>query len=219
MLETTISRLCNICHASLIEPFILCAECKFVNALKPIYSFHICLKCFSTGAETGNHSNSHKYIIIHDKIRVFPNTIWTAREDCRLLELVERCGFANWLDIGRAMGTFSAEECRDHYIENYFNGIFSKACKLTNSPYNRIETPYLFRSNSFDPPRNKLDEMHNRFIANYRFARSEFDSSFDGSAERIITGLHMTNEWNTDFQCISDSLNLALVRAYNNRLR
>lgn len=208
-----VQNICIVCHTRLNQSFILCAECK----LSSLHRYKVCLKCFASGAETGTHKNNHKYQVIHDKIKLFPNTNWTAREDSMLLNCLERYGFANWSDIGRSMGLKSIA-CRDHYIENYFNGIFTKACNLP-TPYNRIETPYLFRSNSLDPPRNKFDEKQNRFNANYRYARSEFDTSFDASAENIISGLHSGNEWSDDYRDISDVLDLSLVRAYNNRLR
>lgn len=211
--------MCDICRNSLKEPFILCADCKSISLHRPQHRCQICVKCFASGIENIDHKNTHKYTIVHDKIKVFSNTEWTAQEESLLLNLLERFGFNNWLDISRAMGIYSAEECRDHYINNYFKGLFCKSCGLPSFSYSRIENPYLFRSNSFDPPRNKLNETQNRYVADYRYARSEFDTPFDGSAENIICELHPSSEWNVDYQDISDKLNLALVRAYNNRLR
>lgn len=214
MSENQVRNSCDVCHSMLNAPFIVCAECKCT-----LNRFQICVKCFASGAETEYHKNVHKYVIVHDKIKVFSNTAWKAREDCLLLDLLGRYGFTNWTDISRVMGTFSAEECRDHYLNNYFKEIFCKACNLMSFPYNRNETPYLFRSGSIDPPRNKFDGIQNKFIAEYRFARSEFDTPFDGSAETIICNLHSRNEWSDDFGDISDLLNVALGQAYNNRLR
>lgn len=111
-----------------------------------------------------------------------------------------RYGFSNWADIGRKLNSHTADECRKHYIQNYMDGIFSKACQLTRQPYIRTNVPYLYRQNAIDPPRN-----------------NDFDIPFDASAENIISELH--EDWNGEFKEIGEHLNFALIQAYNHRLR
>lgn len=207
---------CNICGQILHETYIACGECEQKNFTTRRSRFNICLECFAKGAESKNHSNSHSYIIIHDNVKIFPNTSWSAREDDTLLNLLMQYNFANWSDISHKIKNYSSDECRNHYIQNYFDGIFWKSCKLTKYPYFRIETPHLYRINSLEPPR-KLDMALN--MADYRFARSDFDTPFDVSAEGVISNLHLDNEWGNEFKHIAKSLNCALVNVYNNRLR
>lgn len=210
--------LCDICCTMLNDTYIACAGCKKNNFSTPTKPFEICLKCFAIGAESGNHLNSHSYAIMHSNVNIFPNTSWLAREDSALIELLTQHGFANWSDISRKIGTHSAVECRNHFMQNYFDGIFWKTCELTKYPYCRIDVPYLYRSSSIDPPRNS-DMVKTKFMADYQFARSDFDTQFDVSAEGVMSGLHLDNEWNDEFKHIGESLNCALVIAYNNRLR
>lgn len=203
---------CNVCHNTLSEPYITCAECKSTKHLS-------CLKCFAVGAEIGNHLNSHAYIITHDNVKVFPNSNWSAREERKLLELLMRCGFGNWADISRAIGSRNAVECRDHYLQCYFDGIFWKTCGLTKYPYERLTIPYLYRQNVIEPPRYYSETVQSKFMAGYRYARSDFDTPFDVSAESVIANIKLPNEWDDEYREISELLNGALGNAYNHRLR
>lgn len=157
-------------------------------------------------------------MIIHNNVKIFPNTIWPAHKELSLIELCQQFGFANWSDISRKMKTHDAVECRNHYIKNYFDGMFWKTCKLTKYPYCRTDVPYLYNRNSFDPPRMSSGAVQMKLMADYQFARSEFNTQFDASAELVISSLD-NDEWNDEFSHIGESLKCALVNAYNNRLR
>lgn len=210
---------CDACHTELSAPYIKCAECKQKSTQNVLRSFQMCLKCFASGAETGLHMNTHSYIIVHNNVKVFSNTTWSARENCMLLDQLESKGFANWSDISRSLGTYSAEECRDYYLQNFFDGLFRESCQLTKFPYTRIDVPYLYRQNSYDPPRCKLDDLQKKCSANYRFARSDFDTPFDSGAERVIGDVQLDSEENDEYSNILADLNCSLVNVYNNRLR
>lgn len=209
---------CKVCNCSLQEPYIACAECGKNSIKEKTIPHTFCLRCFSTGAETGTHSNTHAYIIIHDNVKVFPNSNWSAREERKLLELLIRFGFGNWADISRAIGSRTETECRDHYLQYYFDGIFQRTCNLTKFPYTPLRTPYLYRSNVIDPPRYHSDQSN--FMVGYRFARNDFDTLFDSSAENIISQMQSMDQWGDgDFRDVGERLNCALVSAYNSRLR
>lgn len=197
---------CDICRNAMTEPFITCAECP--------RQFRACLKCFASGAEHGDHLNSHSYSVTHDNVRVFRGSDWMAHEERRLLKLIEHFGFGNWIDIARALRTRSADECKNHYLNNYFGGIFWQACELTKYPYKRPTTPYLYRHNVIDPPRHLPESAQSKHMAGYRFARSDFDTPYDNSAESLVSHLD-----GGDDECVSEALQCAMVRAYNNRLR
>lgn len=201
---------CNICNSILIEPYITCAQC--IRHLS-------CLKCFANGGETSMHSSNHNYIITHDNIKLFPNSNWSAREECRLLELIQQHGFGNWNDIAKSIQTKDPTECQKHYLDNYFDGIFTKTCGLTKDGYKRIVNPFLYKSNSIDPPRHTMEMINSKLMAGYRFARSDFDTPYDVSAESLVSHLHTPTEWGNDYAEIGDELNATMVAAYNNRLR
>lgn len=196
------------------EPYIVCAECEQKEFSTKTIRLPICLECFGKGVELKNHLNNHSYMIRHDNVNIFPNTSsWSARHDNTLLDLLTKYNFANWSDISRKIKLYSADECQNHYIQNYFDGIFWQPCKLTKFPYNRIEIPYFYQLNTFDPPRMSAE------MADYRFTRSDFDTPYDISAENIICNLYLDKECNNDFKQIGEDLNCAMVIAYNNRLR
>lgn len=209
---------CDICHTCMAEPYITCAECP-----RPPASVHaavrLCLACFARGAEAGAHLNSHAYSVTHDTVRVFRGSDWTAGEERRLVELLERCGFGNWADVAKALGGGrTADACQRHYLNHYFGGIFWQMCGLTRWPYVRTRTPHLLRANVADPPRHAADSAQSKCMAGYRFARSDFDTPFDSSAELLISQLDGADRWDFDAS-VSETLNCAMVRAYNNRLR
>lgn len=207
---------CDICGCSLVEPYITCAQCPPKQKRPGHWS---CLKCFASGAETATHTSSHNYIITHDNIKLFPNSNWSASEERRLLELMQHHGFGNWGDIARALQTKTANECRDHYSDNYIGGIFAKTCGLAKHSYRRTVVPYLYKSNSIDPPRHTMEMIHSKLMAGYRFARGDFDTPYDVSAESLVSRLHSPRDWGKEYEEIGAELNAALFVAYNNRLR
>jgi Myb-like DNA-binding domain len=206
---------CQKCALMLEEPYIQCAECEDT----------FCVLCFSRGAETQHHRNNHSYIVRHDTVQVFPGSGWTAHEEKRLLELLLVYGYGNWEDVSLALKTKTLDECRDHYLRYYFDGIFEQTMGLTSQPYQPITVPYLYRMSSVDPPRfPDQDCVGFKETGGYRCARSEFDTPFDQSAEAVVSNLLMTEIDSTYWEQsnnrdLADKLHCALFRAYNHRLR
>lgn len=192
------------------EPYIKCADCFC----------HICLKCFSKGAETRYHSNTHSYIIIHDNINVFPYTNWTAAEEKKFLNLILIHGLGNWEEISKQMITRNIDECRQHYFTCYFDGIFKKLLGLTNDIYLPERIPYLYKMKCIDPPRYEIDSIYFKNMAGYRAARGDFDIPYDNSAESLINDLELNDDdWPKDYQNIKDELHCAIFKAYNHRIK
>lgn len=201
---------CANCSVGLQEPYINCAECP---------QYLSCLQCFAKGAESGDHQNTHAYIITHDNVKVLPNCQWSAREERQLLELLLRCGYGNWGDIAAGLTTKTATECRDHYHRYYFDGIFTQTLGLTRHIYWPETIPFMYKANSVEPPRHSLEMVQSKHMAGYRFARSDFDTPYDLSAESLISDLQTHRDWGDEWQTIGDTLNCAMVNAYNHRLR
>lgn len=199
---------CEKCSVILEEPFVCCAEC---NQL-------FCLNCFARGVETKIHRNTHSYIIRHNSINVFPQTDWSAGEEKRLLNLILTLGYGNWEEISKSMKNRSPDECREHYLKCYFDGIFEKTLGLTNrNCYVRSTMPFLIKMNSLDPPRCDTEMPNFKTMAGYRFARSDFDTPYDNSAEALLNHTLLDVEDDPENTEAIDELNCALFRAYNHR--
>lgn len=199
---------CDVCNCLVQEPYIKCAECRN----------RFCLQCFSQGAETSEHSNSHDYIIRDDNVRVFPYSNWCAREEKKFIDLMLVNGFGNWDGIAKEMKTRTSSECRDHYMTYYLDGIVGKMGGLTKDPYTPLTIPYLYKINSIEPPRHELDSHNFKEMAGYRCARGDFDIPYDNSAEIIVSSLDLNIESECD-RDVSESLNCAMFNVYNHRLR
>jgi hypothetical protein len=206
---------CQKCEIVLEEPYVQCAECDET----------FCLHCFSRGAETQYHRNIHSYIVRQDTVQVFPTSNWTAKEEKLLLELLLAYGYGNWEDVSKALKTKSLTECRDHYLNYYFDGIFEQTLGLTSQPYKPITIPYLYKMNCIEPPRFKDQDCVNfKTMAGYRCARSEFDTPYDQSAENVVSNLLITeidsNYWvNMNNRDLAEKLYCGVFKAYNHRLK
>lgn len=196
---------CDKCKVVLREPFIRCADC----------SEWFCLPCFASGAETKRHRSDHRYSISRADFNIFPKTSWTANEEKEFLNLIEVQGVGNWEDIGAKMKK-SADECRSHFHTFYFDGVFSKLGMTNENSYVRHNVPYLFKSNSLDPPRGE----NGNSLAGYRFARSDFETPMDHSAESILNNVSIeAQSKDVEMKSIMEAINCAMVRAYNHRLK
>ncbi|KAL5282652.1 TADA2A family protein [Megaselia abdita] len=197
---------CHFCFNVLAELFIECAECN---------SVFLCLNCFSQGKEIENHQKSHSYVIVHDNIRVFSDSDWTAKEEKLLLELIASFGYGNWDDISLAIKTRSSAECQEHYTRFYFDGVFGELLGLTNEVYRPLRTPFLLNLNKMNS--NSYVES----MAGYRAARGDFDIPYDNSAEAIINDLDgcFYGDWLEVLRPLGEKLQCAMLRAYNHKLR
>jgi len=136
---------CNYCTELIDGLRISCAVCP---------DFDLCPECFASGAEIGNHKNSHKYYfsnngnfsifpkspIIEDKGRRRASLLmdtdkdlnkvigdWNVREDSRLLDAVEMFGFGNWKDISKHVETKNEYQVKERFIKCFINGPLGRA--------------------------------------------------------------------------------------------
>lgn len=179
--------------------YIICAECQYSNTEK----FKICKECFAFGAELNTHLNNHSYTTVDSRIG-----ITTLNKEYSSLKC-DTYGFG----FGLIPNTCPLTEINGDswkYFPRKYSG---------NVTYSKITVPYLFRIDTFDPPRRELSNSQNRQIMNYQFARSDFDIPFDGSAENLIS--HLDTGLDTRDQPVEfyENISYALVLAYNNRLR
>lgn len=202
---------CLACKTHMVEPYIQCSECSCL----------LCCNCFCRGAEIVGHKNTHSYRIIRDdNIRVFQNSGWSAKEEKKLLDLLMVHGYGNWEAIAKTLVPRSATECRDHYLNYYFGGIFEKTLGLTNDPYLVDSVPYMYKMTCLDPPRYDIDNVNFKRMAGYRYARSDFDIPFDLSAEGFVSNLDLVDDdCDAETRQAYEAMNCAVFTAYNNRLK
>lgn len=194
------------------EPFVSCFECSEL----------FCLKCFSGGSETNRHKNDHSYTIRRDDFTLFEKSGWTAREEKIFLNLMYSLGVGNWDEIGSTMAK-PAEECRVHFYQFYFDGVFGRQMSLSNEDaYLPHVVPYLMKNNTLDPPRGDRNHFIYKSMAGYRFSRSDFDVPYDNSAESLLNTTIDIDELSKVDDETKESiceLNFAMFRAYNHRLK
>ncbi|XP_034131856.1 transcriptional adapter 2A isoform X2 [Drosophila guanche] len=214
---------CATCRCHLNEPYIKCSEC--LDTL-------LCLQCFSRGREIASHRNCHAYIIVRDDIRVFADEPdWTVRDERVLLQTLRTQGYGNWEAVSYALGErHSPAEIRRHYHDCYFGGIFERLLGLQHARHSYLpeRMPYVFKMRSLDPPRHDdIASMQFKLSAGYRCARGDFDTPYDTSAESLLSIMVAQESFSNEDQQeesrtkreLNEVLRLALVRAYNNRLR
>lgn len=207
---------CCVCKSTLSEPYIRCAECS---------EREICPVCFSNGAEIGEHKNNHNYIIIKNEFPVIYGSDWSAREELELLDVLQECGFGNWVDISKRLQSKSAEECKKHYLQNYIDNQtlpgLPEIRETEASLFGSEVVPYLYKLQDIeDPPRFASNTINYKLLAGYNAARSDFEVNFDNHAESLIADLKFdefcTVERNSE---LGRELQAAIVQAYNHRLR
>ncbi|XP_024943268.1 transcriptional adapter 2-alpha [Cephus cinctus] len=207
---------CRICKTILSEPYIRCAECSNVE---------ICPPCFSSGSEVDEHRNNHNYIIIKNEFPLIENSGWTARQELELLDVLQECGFGNWVDISRRIQGKSPEECKLHYLQHYIDNQtlpgLPNIKETEASLFSSEPIPYLYKLHDLEePPRFATNTVNCRLLAGYNAARSDFEVNFDNHAESLISDLRFDEFSGDDSDnYLGKSLQVAIVEAYNHRLR
>lgn len=207
---------CRVCKSTLVEPYIRCVVCIDVE---------ICPKCFSNGCEINEHKNNHDYVIIKNEFPLIDDTGWTAKQELELLNVIQQCGFGNWIDVSRRVQGKSAEECKTHYLQHYVNGQtlpnLPVIKETTTSLFGCEPIPYIFKLQDLEePPRFSRDTSNCRLLAGYNAARSDFEVNFDNHAELLICDLEYDDfQPDSENYQLGQSLQVAIVQAYNNRLK
>ncbi|XP_025162392.1 transcriptional adapter 2-alpha isoform X1 [Harpegnathos saltator] len=207
---------CRMCRSILVEPYVRCAVCVNVE---------ICLPCFANGREIDAHRNDHDYLIIKNEFPLINGSGWNAKQELKLLDVVQQCGFGNWTDMGRMMHGKSAEECKQHYLQHYVDSqTLSGLPRIKESRaslFGSDPTPYLYKLQDLEePPRFAPNAVNAKLLAGYNAARSDFDVNFDNHAESLVADLNFDEFQPGDYDYkLGQALQVAMVQAYNNRLR
>ncbi|XP_070162335.1 transcriptional adapter 2-alpha isoform X1 [Polyergus mexicanus] len=207
---------CHVCRSILAEPYIRCAMCSNVE---------ICPLCFAKGCEINEHKNDHDYVIIKNEFPLIDGSGWTAKQELELLDVVQQCGFGNWIDVGRRIQGKSAEECKMHYLQYYINNQtlpdLPRIKDTKASLFSCEAIPYLYKLQDIEePPRFAPNTINAKLLAGYNAARSDFEVNFDNHAESLVANLEYDEfQSSDDTYELGQALQTAIVQAYNNRLK
>jgi len=207
---------CHICRSVLVEPYICCAMCTNIE---------LCPSCFANGREINEHKNNHDYMIIKNEFPLIDNSGWTAKQELELLNIIQQCGFGNWVDVGHRVQGKSAEECKTHYLQHYIDNQtlpdLPKIKETAASLFGCEPISYIFKLQDLEePPRFIQDSMNGKLLAGYNAARSDFLVNFDNHAELLVCDLDFDEfQPNDDTYKLGRALQVAIVQAYNIRLK
>lgn len=205
-----------MCRSTLVEPYIRCAICDDVE---------MCPPCFAKGCEIDKHKNDHDYVIIKNEFPLISGSGWTAKHELELLDVLQQCGFGNWMDVGRRMHGKSAEECKTHYLQHYIDSQtlpgLPRIKESRASLFGCEPIPYIYKLQDVEePPRFASNTVNGRLLAGYNAARSDFEINFDNHAESLISDLEFDDfQPGDDAYELGQALQVAIVQTYNNRLR
>jgi transcriptional adapter 2-alpha len=212
----TLDSTCFICKSLISEPYILCAVCECVM---------LCTSCFANGQEKANHKNDHDYMIVKNNFTLIKGSEWTAKEEKTLLNLLQECGFGNWIDISHRLPGKSPVDCKRHYLQHYIdNQSLLGLPKIEDnavSLFGAESIPYTFKlENIEEPPRFVAGTLNFKLMAGYNAARSDFEINFDNHAELLVANLNYKEFSPKDsYYELGQELQLALFGIYNSRLK
>ncbi|PIK52585.1 putative transcriptional adapter 2-alpha isoform X2 [Apostichopus japonicus] len=195
---------CPGCSSFLIEPYVGCLSCQAKT--------HICVSCFAKGWEGGSHENNHNYEIVTNDFPVL-DSLWTAREEMKLLEALSDHGYGNWHDVSNHLPNRTKQECEAHYSKVYLNNTRTVLPTFTSAPVKKLK-PIPCRACE-DPPRPIGDSQRSADMAGYMPARSDYTKEYDNGAEWDIKDIYFQGE---EEQLLTE-LKYAAVDIYYNRLR
>ena len=79
-----------------------------------------CVDCFGARVELGGHKSNHDYMIVDTPSMCLLSEDWTADEELRLLESLEKFGYGNWEAAAEHVGNGRTRlSCERHYARFY----------------------------------------------------------------------------------------------------
>jgi transcriptional adapter 2-alpha len=221
---------CLICKVNLEDLYIKCIDCEemLIESSEKYCddSYHLCLKCFSTGMESQQHKSDHDYQVIDLKsIKTFDN--WNVYQEIQLnsfllddrhslakfssssekcTSLIQYINKFSQVDV-KDNRPFSYDECLKH-VEKWFQVLTNKQQILHQKPSNELtkiclKELELFSTDSQNliPPRPKLHSSAYRLLNGYKPARGDFETETnDGFEMKLIADM----DFEESFTNVSD---------------
>ncbi|KAG9510279.1 Transcriptional adapter 2-beta, partial [Fragariocoptes setiger] len=195
--------------------YVKCDQCQDVN---------LCLECFSSGAELGDHRRNHPYEIIDCGSFPIIDASWKAHEELALLEAIELYGIGNWSEISSKVGTKTEQECMQRYmnvyVDNYIGQVtWQSVDKDAYKVYDHTCSTHgpLSPSLSMPGPQRapNLSREHQLKLG-YMPKRDDFEKEFDNEAELLVSKLAVNANDDND---LDQALKVAHINMYTDRLK
>ncbi|CAH1264217.1 transcriptional adapter 2-beta-like isoform X1 [Branchiostoma lanceolatum] len=202
---------CNYCQVDITTLRVKCADCN---------DFDLCLECFSSGAELGNHTRDHDYQIVDQGNFSLCESEWTALEELAVLEGIEQYGYGNWEEIADHIGNKTSQEVIEFYQERFIHGNLGKSCIPEESPYKVVDHTSskdgpLSPSLSTPPQPPAELTLQEQQELGYMPLRDDFEREYDNEAESMVSTLAV----NYDDDDLETALKLAQVDMFLRRLK
>ena len=152
-------------------------------------------------------------------------SVWTARQELELLDVLQECGFGNGIDVARRMQGKTPDECKNHYMKNFIDHQNLPGLPKIEETRTSLFPPeivlYHFKLQDIkEPPRFAPNSINSRLLAGYNAVRLDFEINFDNHAEQLVADLNYNDFQPEDAHYdLGNSLQIAMVQAYNNRLK
>ncbi|XP_059160863.1 transcriptional adapter 2-alpha-like [Physella acuta] len=210
---------CQVCSAALEVPWIRCVKCQ--------PNLDICTRCFSYGAEIGQHESDHPYTVVKLDFPLFEAS-WTAAEELRLLDAIQEYGLGNWPAVSNRMRTKSAQESERHYFSCYVDKPQPPLPEFEDRDIYTTGAPVTFKL-SDNPPRPPEGSSTWVELGGYSAARSDFNYEYDNYIEMDIARISFSDdedvqaeeegeEMQEEDKIFYKDLNLAVLDVYRNSL-
>lgn len=205
--DQRILRYCVKCKADLGPVYIKCNECPKI---------HLCMKCFSAGAELGDHLRTHEYVVKETagSLAVFEPG-WSAKDEEVLLESIEQYGLGNWEGAAENLPHKTPKEIELHYNKFYVGSLLGKVTIPQDIP-NRMtdHTPSIEESIISAPPPEVKACSNDLMRLAYMPKRDDYEFEYDNDAEQIVC---LLND-DPDADQVEKSLATEMVSIYSDRL-
>jgi len=193
---------------------VVCVEC-----VPPI---DLCLECFSSRAELGQHKAYHSYKLLDNGDFSPLGNDWTAKELVQLLDGLEQFGHGNWNDVSRYVETKGPTDCRDAVNNMFVSGPIGSSTYKESERGNATDhtsPPVLTNSSSSTPSNLSLHEL---IVLGFMPARDDFEVECENEAEILVSGIQAASGGNrveSDDEELETGLKLAQVDMYKNKLK
>lgn len=193
---------------------VVCVEC--------VPSIDLCLECFSSRAEIGQHKSYHGYKLLDNGDFSPLGNDWTAKELVQLLDGLEQFGHGNWNDVSRYVETKGPTECRDAVNNLFVTGPIGSMTYKESERGNAMDhtSPPVTTTTPTNPASNL--SLHELIVLGFMPARDDFEVEFENDGEILVSGIQACSGGNrveSEDEELETGLKLAQVDMYKNKLK
>ena len=173
----------------------------------------LCLECFSSGVEIGQHKRHHSYSFYDPGSFHLFTSEWCAADELQLLDALEEFGYGDWVQCTRYLTDRTPSEIHSHFEEFYLGGVIANSMRdLLKDPSSKpcsLSPSLVVAPMRVDVSKTDCLEL------GYLPKRDDFEREYDNSAEELISKLVATH----NDEPIEAKLKFTQVQIYNKRLK